>query len=421
MISRIKQKLYNLLRHSEKYTKTDMVYLASGNFWLIAGRVIAAGSGIVLSIAFANLLPKETFGTYKYILSIAGFLGAFSLSGIGTAVTRAVAQGLENIITKAFWVSFRWRMIGSSLAAAGAIYYLLNGNATLGISLLIIAALTPVSGIGAIARSFLQGKKDFRRLALLGIPKNLIPVVSLIIAVFLTDNALVLVGVYFSANALASFVTYLLVTKTHKPKTSADDDEKFKETIRYAKHMSVMGFFSQAASQLDNLLLWHFAGPVQVAVYSFAVRPARELQSITQNIFPLAMPKFAAKKMEEVKKTLPLRMLQMALIAVPIVTAYILAAPYIFKFLFPQYMDSVFYSQLFSLVLLFQPKGLISTALDAHAKIKQKYLLTFSGTGLKLFFFITLIPAYGILGIILSFLLAEVATTIILIYLYKKL
>ena len=37
MINKIKNRIYNILRQSEKYTQTDMVYLAKGGFWLTLG------------------------------------------------------------------------------------------------------------------------------------------------------------------------------------------------------------------------------------------------------------------------------------------------------------------------------------------------------------------------------------------------
>ena len=43
----LKKRLVHILRWSERYTKTDMVYFASGNFWLITSRVIGVGSGVV--------------------------------------------------------------------------------------------------------------------------------------------------------------------------------------------------------------------------------------------------------------------------------------------------------------------------------------------------------------------------------------
>src|SRR3989344_6653654 len=108
MFEPIRQKVYRLLRWSEKYTKADMVYLVHGNFWLITGRAIAVGSGVLLTVAFANLLSPTDFGTYKYILAIAGFIGAFSLGGLSGAVTRAVARGKEHVVPAVAHTAFIW-------------------------------------------------------------------------------------------------------------------------------------------------------------------------------------------------------------------------------------------------------------------------------------------------------------------------
>lgn len=82
-MERLKHHTHRALRHSEKYFKTDMVYLAKGGFWLTTGQGVASLASLVLAIAFANLLPKEAYGNYKYILAVVGVLTLFGLTGIG--------------------------------------------------------------------------------------------------------------------------------------------------------------------------------------------------------------------------------------------------------------------------------------------------------------------------------------------------
>src|SRR3990172_6841992 len=97
---------YQLLRQSEDFLKTDMVYLTKGGFWLSLGHGVAMLAGFFISIAFANLFPKESFGTYKFILSMVAMLGAFSLTGIGVAITQAVARGNGGSLRRGFYLPF---------------------------------------------------------------------------------------------------------------------------------------------------------------------------------------------------------------------------------------------------------------------------------------------------------------------------
>ena len=62
----LKQKIYEFLRWSQKYTETDNVYLLKGGFWLIVNQIISISTGIVLYIAFANFLSPHDYGIYKY-------------------------------------------------------------------------------------------------------------------------------------------------------------------------------------------------------------------------------------------------------------------------------------------------------------------------------------------------------------------
>ncbi|KKQ82634.1 MAG: Polysaccharide biosynthesis protein [Parcubacteria group bacterium GW2011_GWB1_38_8] len=131
----LRSKIYGLLRYSEQFFKTDMVYLTKGGTWLSFGHGVAMLSGFGLSIAFANLFPKESFGTYKFILSVVGILGALSLTGLGTAIIQATARNFGGILNQSFRINLKWSVgifIGGIILGT---YYYINGDMILSFSL----------------------------------------------------------------------------------------------------------------------------------------------------------------------------------------------------------------------------------------------------------------------------------------------
>src|SRR3989344_7482169 len=162
MLRRAKERAVRALRWTERYTKTDMVYFAESNFWLNISRILSAGTGMMLTVAFANLLAPETFGTYKYVIAAAGFVATFSLSGLGTALMRAVAQGSRAIIPSIVRTANLWSLPASAAALGVCIYYFVQGNSDLGFAFLFIAVSNNFSnGFGA-TKGLLQAVGDFK-------------------------------------------------------------------------------------------------------------------------------------------------------------------------------------------------------------------------------------------------------------------
>src|SRR3990167_1429927 len=99
---------YKTLRKSESFFKTDMIYLAKSGSWLSLSQGIAMLAGFLISIAFANLFPKESFGTYKFVLSMVAILGVFSFTGLNTSIIQSTARGFGGSLRQGFRISFKW-------------------------------------------------------------------------------------------------------------------------------------------------------------------------------------------------------------------------------------------------------------------------------------------------------------------------
>src|SRR3989344_3759114 len=123
MVARLKHNFLAFLRWSESYTKTDMLYMAHGGFWLTLAKGIAMFSSLILATAMANLIPPEVFGTYKFVLSGAGIIGAFALTGMGTAIIQAVARGHEGALRAGVRAYLSWSVGMVAISVALALYY----------------------------------------------------------------------------------------------------------------------------------------------------------------------------------------------------------------------------------------------------------------------------------------------------------
>ena len=420
MIKELKQKIYNLLRWSEKYTKTDMVYLTKGGSWLTLGNIVSSASSFLLAIAFANLLPKETYGIYKYILSIAGILAIPTLSGMGTAITQAVARGYEGSFLPALKTKIRWGLLGglASLALAG--YYYFNDNTTLTISFLITAVFLPFMDSFGTYNALLQGRKLFGISTKYGIISQIIAIAILIATLFFTKNLFLIILAYFASWTLMRFI-FLKITLKKFPLNATQDPE----TISYGKHLSLIGILGTIAAYLDRILIFHYLGATEVAIYSFAIAIPEQLKGSFKNIPALALPKLAQRSFKEINSVLCQRLLKLFIIGGLIAGIYILVAPYIFKIFFPKYLDSIFFSQIFAFTIAIRmPFALFSTAGQAKLTQIPKKMLYWTNVLPQLILvgsLFLLTKLYGIPGVIVAKYIFLISTFIIGFIFWKKL
>lgn len=402
------------MRYSQKYTKTDMVYLAKGGFWLNLGQGIASVAGLGLAVAFANLLNPETYGTFKFVISFTAILSIPCLQGMNQAVVRAVSRGKEGVLLPALKTKIKWGIFGGLGALLLAGYYFYNDNSVLGISFLIMAGFIPFFSNLNIWVHYLNGKKNFKALAKYQAGARIAVVAVIVAALFFTQNLFILLFVHFASNTLIKTAILFLTLKKFPPNSEHDPP-----SIGYGKHLSLMGILGPISNQIDKILIFHFLGPIQVAVYTFSLRPIKELKKPLGSLNKLTLPKLSQRDPEELKRSIPAKMLKMLAVLIPVTGLYILIAPYFYQLLFPQYIEATAYSQVFALSLLFFPKMLMGQSLTAHARKKQLYILNISTPALKIILLVSLLPFFGIWGAMIAMLATELFNTILLLFLFR--
>ena len=355
--------------HAERYLKTDVGYLARGGFWLGLSQVISALAGLALVVAFANLLPKETYGIYRFVLAAAGVLALTNLSGINVALARAVAQSAYQTYLPAFFERVRWGCLGALGALAAALYYSIAGDTVLAAAFLIAAAFLPFSDPLNVYEAYRQGLKDFRYRALADIAVRVLSAGALVAALVATDSVLVLIAVYFLSYSLMQALFFFHTLKDARSRASAGTAG----TGLYGKHLSVMYIVSSFAAQADKLIVFHVGGAAVLAANSLAILIPDQIRTSMKNIAVLAIPKYAADSFEGVKRGLARKNLQIGLATVALAGAYVLAAPYIFSILFPAYSEAVLLTQLLALGLIDTLTLLPLSMLKAHQKTRELY------------------------------------------------
>lgn len=403
-----------ILNKIQVYLATDIRYIIKGGFWLTSGQIIASATSLILSVAFANLFPKESYGQYKYVISLFGILGALSLSGLTTAITQSVARGFEGVLLRSFWMSLKWGWLLTLTSFFVSLYYYLNENISLSTSLLLIGVFSPILYSSLFYKSFLNGKKEFKSLTIYGIYYNIIPVLCMVCVILFTDNVNIVVFTYLLSNTLVSIYFLKHILKKYKPNDKVDP-----ESMRFGAHLSLVNTLDTIATYIDKILLFHFQGGVDLAIYSFAVAVPEQIRSLLKMIPTLAIPKLSQRSPEEIQTGIYTKIWKISLITLPVAVLYYFIAPYIYTYIFPQYIDSIFYSQIFIFIILVEG-GLPGAVFKAQMAVRESYIINIFGNIIKIGILVPLVILYGIWGIIFARILSRYITFFISIVLLKK-
>lgn len=418
LIKKARAKTYAFLRWTEKWTKTDMIYLAKSGFWLNLSQIISAITGLILTVIFANLIDKNTYGIYKYILNIAGLLSLTTLTGIGTALTQSIARGKDGNLEIALIEKIKWGLFGSIISISIALYNIAISNYTLAISFFIVSFFIPLMDSFSLYDSYLIGKKSFHLSSGYNISIKILATISTLAVILITSNIFFLLLIYFISNTLLRLTALLLVNKNIPEESTKETDSAM---IPYGKHLSVINLVSSVTQYMDGILLFNFIGANQLAIYSIATALPENLKNLLKFIQPISLPKFAQQNKIEIKKQIYNKMIRVGLAILIIIVLYIIFSPFIFRLLYPGYQDSILYSQLFSLSLIYFVIALPVTALQAQ--MEQKKLYQFY-TITSVFQIIILLPMaffYGIMGVVVARIIARFFQVITMIYIINKL
>ena len=397
MLNNIKERLYKILRFSEKYTQTDMVYLAKGGFWLTFGQGISMSTAFLLAIVFANFLPKETYGQYKYIISIFDILLLSNMSGINTSFTRAVARGFDGSIFKDLKTKLKWSIGGLIASLLLSLYYYTNSNKSLAVAFLIAAPFVVIFENFAIYSSYLHGKKQFYQLTKYSSSIKIASLIIIGLTAYLSDNLYLLLLALFVPQTILHIIFFI----KEKIKNIFNNQED-PDSSNYGKKLSFINIITTIANQLDKILIFHYLGAIDLAIYSFAMSPPEQIKNLMKNVQNLAFPKFAEKNKEEIKKTIFKKSLKLSAAMALVIGVYILIAPLFFKLFFPQYIEAVIYSQIFSISLLTLPVLMFQTALRAQKMTKQILQLDMISSLSQILLTFFLVSTMGLWGAIIA-------------------
>lgn len=389
---------YRLLRWSERYAKTDMVYLMKGGFWLLAGQAIAVVFSLVLAVAFGHFTSQDTYGNYKYALSLAGLLSVLSLSGMTTAITQSVSKGYEGVLGQGFRLNLKWSALVPIASACVALYYLLwQHNPFVAFSLCIVGVSTPLLNSFSLYDSYLVGKKEFKRDTIYGMCETIFSTLCIIGALLFTTRAIMFVIVYFVANLTSTAFFYFQTMRL------ARNRETDPGLLRYSTHLSIMNVIATIADKIDSIAIFTFLGPASLAAYTYAIAIPEQLKVLIKMVVPLSMPKFAERPFAEIRRSIWGRVGYLALATALFIVVYVICAPLLFRILFPIYIDSIPYSQWYSVSLIFTVVvAPLLSAFQAHKKTRAIYITNNVGSIVLIISLPLLTYHFGIAGAIAS-------------------
>lgn len=401
----IRESIYRILRWSERYTRTDMVYLFESGFWLQASSVFITLSSFALYVIFGHVLPKDVYGNYQYLLSLGAIAAAFTMTGMNTAVIRSVARGFEGTFLASLRIQLIWGIIPLLGCWVLGAYYLVVGNPTLGWGLVLMGIFIPFNSTFNTFGAYLSGKKDFKRTFFYYLIVNAPYYVAVALVAISIQSALTLLAANLISQALGYWVAHRRTVSVYKPQGAADPD-----ATRYATHLSILNFLGVVMSQLDNILVFHFLGATELALYSFATAMPTRL-GILKNIANAAFPKYAEKSNEDMRTSI-LRKLTLGLLVLAVMALlYFFLAPVLFNLFFPRYVDAVPYSQVYVFVILTAFSTLFTTMLTAQGHVRRLYIYNILSPLIILCSQLVGILGWGLWGLIYAVLFSNLLTS----------
>lgn len=229
------------------------------NSFLVSFRYVAiAAIGLVVSIAFAHLSTKQTFGQYQFILSVLTLFSVFSLPGLNIAALKSVSQGECGVVSQAVRLSFFGGILAIPLLVGYGVYVLLTGSSdsVIGWACVLFGFLFPFLNASNTWYVHYEGRLLFRPVVIRTVISSILTALALVFGLWIHAGLLALVSAWFFSTVLYSWFFYWEVL---------EEEHKYKEKpgtldIRYGLRVSLQKFIVGLTENIPIIAISFFLG-----------------------------------------------------------------------------------------------------------------------------------------------------------------
>lgn len=365
--------------------------LFSGGIWLIGEKFFLMGKGLILTYLFANLVARDVYGEYQYVVAFLGAIAVVAYPGMGIAIVQALARNKDGVFCKAIQSSVRASLLGVVLLFFLALFQLAIGQLSLAKIFIFLAIIFPGYAIMNYWRYYYTGKEQFYNLVRMGFFLEFISFIFSVVAIkfFPETMGLVLIGVIFPIPFFLALVFSLYKKNINLP---SDNDN-----VAFGKKISIAVGISTLATYIDKLLLAHFLGFAELAIYTIAMIIPEQAKGVLNSFMVPLLPQYSKdfKKSDLVEHFVLFSFYSMA----SIVGIY-LTLPFLFKIVFPQYPESLIYVKYLLVVIFFVPFVILETFFRSQKKDRIVINATLLGSLSGIIAALVLVPYWGIAGAI---------------------
>ena len=390
-----------------------MIYLAKGSFWTGIGKLFSTLSGLIILIFLTRFVSKEVVGQYNFYLSILAIIAVFSIPGLNTSTTEAVAKGNDGVYQKTVKTSFKWSWFGAIAFILVSLYfYFIKNDQNLFLAFFISACLFPFLYAPNTWRSFLIGKQKFKQLNILSSLQSVFYLTSMILVIIFSHGNLIwIILIYLLIQIFANIFSYLF-TKKYIQNDNETDDWK-----NYGFFLTKMQILNLITNNIDKIMIGLFMNMQSLAIYSVGRKMITSLQGIIKEFMNIYLPKIAKREKINFKKYL-----YISLFSIVLCILGIIIIPWLIKILFTEeYKQSIIITQLF---LLFLPIWIFDLFLgyETSYNLKNKKIIFYKNIITPIIYFILMMPAMIFLkeiGLVLVVSLKSIINIIIFGKFYK--
>ncbi len=385
--------------------------------WAFLSIATASLAHFILRIVLGRELGPDGLGVYTLAFTIYLFGMQFAAFGIGSALTKYVAEFLDDRITIRNYVSSGMTSSIITGGLMGVVLFLLAPY--IAVSFFHVPELEPLVQLTALCYPFIAIQKavlgtlnGFRRMhlyALLNIVQNVTVVVGSVALVLLLDMGVMgaVIG-FVGPTILVSALCPVLIRDCIGLDASLWDTAALRATTVFGFYVVLGNSIGFLNTQVDSILIGYYMNPTEVGIYAVAVLLAQTLTLIPSAVQRVTAPATATLygkgDIEGVRKLFYSTLKKSFLISVGSATLIAVFGPYIIALLFTEeYLMS--YVPLLILLLGYAIDasfGAVGATLSSIGKVHIPFRISAVCGVLNVILNILLIPIFGISGAALA-------------------